>query len=170
MAQGSERKRCQTRTRSRAKTKELTAPLLAVGIAASAGGLEALCELVLHLPKRPRVTCIVVQHLSPTHRSLLVDLLRRETSLTVQEVMSGIAPQVNNIYVTPPGSNVRLEGGKLQLSQATERGIPKPSADLFFSSLADDQGENAIGVVLSGTGKDGWRGGCGPRTLLLGRI
>ncbi|MGC1951245.1 MAG: EAL domain-containing protein [Gammaproteobacteria bacterium] len=158
MALGAKRKQGESNTSCRAKAPEPAAPLLVVGIAASAGGLEALCELVLHLPKRSRVTCVVVQHLSPTHRSLLVDLLRRETSLAVQEAKSGLAPQANNIYVTPPGSNITLEHGKLQLTQATERGVPKPSADRFFASLANDQGEHAIGVILSGTGKDGAKG------------
>jgi two-component system CheB/CheR fusion protein len=131
---------------------------IVVGIGASAGGLEALRTLVSHLPAHAGVAYVVAQHLSPTHHSMLVTLLGRETRLPVAEVTDGLAPQADCIYVTPARTNVTMENGRLRLAEATKRTLPKPSVDEFFVSLAEDQGENAIGVVLSGTGSDGARG------------
>jgi two-component system CheB/CheR fusion protein len=137
-----------------------TAPAAAaiVGVGASAGGLEALRALVSHLPPQAGLTYVIAQHLSPTHHSMLVTLLARETRLPVAEVTNGLTPQANVIYVTPARTNVTVENGRLRLTEATRRTSPKPSVDEFFLSLAEDQGENAIGVVLSGTGTDGARG------------
>jgi two-component system CheB/CheR fusion protein len=133
-------------------------PLIAVGIAASAGGLEALRDLVGQLPAVSRLAYVVVQHLSPSHRSLLVDLLRRETALQVLEIAQGMTPAANTVYITPPGVNVELRAGALHLTEARRPGIPKPSADHFLASLASEYGDNAIAVVLSGTGTDGAKG------------
>jgi two-component system CheB/CheR fusion protein len=136
---------------------ELDAPVI-VGIGASAGGLEALRQLVAQLPDESRFTYIVAQHLSPTHQSMLVPLLSRETRLPVLEVSEGLAPEPNVVYITPARWNVAIREGRLHLTEATTPGTPKPSIDFFFASLAEDQGEMGVAVVLSGTGSDGARG------------
>lgn len=133
------------------------APYVA-GIGSSAGGLEALRLLVAHLPPKSAYAYVVAQHLSPTHESMLVTLLARETPLSVVQVTDGVRPEPNVIYVTPARSNVTYEKGLLRLSAATRPATPKPSIDDFFISLAEELGEHAIGIVLSGTGSDGARG------------
>lgn len=129
-----------------------------VGIGASAGGLEALQKLVRHLPHNTKQAYVVVQHLSATHRSLLKSLLARESNLAVQEITSGMVPEPNNIYVTPTRANLIIQEGKFVLAEGDQSVSPKPSVDEFFISLAEEFGENAIGIVLSGTGSDGARG------------
>ena len=126
------------------------------GIGSSAGGLEALQDLLSHLPHSLRnVAFIVAQHLSPTHKSMLVQLLSRETKLLVSEARNGDTIEPNNVYITPPDNEISVSGGKLWL-QKPKGGIgPKPSVDVLFQSLAEDFKENVIGIILSGTGSDG---------------
>ena len=127
-----------------------------VAIAASAGGLEATSLLAQYLPLDLNCCYIVAQHMSPSHTSILVQLLSRETKLKVEELGEKVAPKSSVIYIPPPGKDVRFRDGHIVLT--APEGHPassKPSADLLFSSLADAVGENAIGVVLSGTGSDG---------------
>lgn len=133
-------------------------PLYYVGIGASAGGLEALRPFVLGLPAHANMTYIVAQHMSPDHRSLMVELLARETSLKVEEASNNMPPKADTIYVAPPNSDVTVINGKLHISKPTNTIGPKPSVDRFFISLADDQEDHAIGIILSGTGSDGARG------------
>jgi two-component system CheB/CheR fusion protein len=129
-----------------------------IGIGASAGGLEALVQFLSNLPAGLGAPIIVIQHLSPTHKSMLVQLLARQTTLAVTEAKDGDAPEGDHIYVAPPNHNLALNGGVLHLSRPAMAGAPKPSVDMFFESLAAHAGENAIGVVLSGTGSDGAKG------------
>lgn len=129
-----------------------------VGIGASAGGLEALRVLVRLLPPGLGACCAVAQHLSPTHRSMLVELLARETSFRVVEIADGLVPEADCVYVTPATCHVRFVGGAFRLEPASQAGIPKPSVDEFFGSLATAFEERAVGVILSGTGSDGARG------------
>ncbi len=129
-----------------------------VGIGASAGGLEALRMLVAVLPAGFNTAYVVAQHLSPTHRSLLSELLGRETGLKVIEIAEGTAPQADTVHITPASCHVRLLHGRFSLEPATRAGTPKPSVDALFESLAASQQQLAIGVVLSGTGSDGARG------------
>ena len=133
-------------------------PLYYVGIGASAGGLEALRPFVAGLPAHANMTYIVAQHMSPDHRSLMVELLARETTLTVAEASNNLPPKADTIYVAPPNSDVTVTNGKLHVSKPTNTVGPKPSVDRFFVSLADDQEDRAIGIILSGTGSDGARG------------
>jgi two-component system CheB/CheR fusion protein len=133
-------------------------PLYYVGIGASAGGLEALRPFVAGLPAHANMTYIVAQHMSPDHRSLMVELLARETSLKVAEASNNLPPEADTIYVAPPNSDVTVVNGKLHVSKPTNTVGPKPSVDRFFVSLADDQEDRAIGIILSGTGSDGARG------------
>lgn len=126
-----------------------------VGIGSSAGGLEALRSLFGALQPTGNLSFVVVQHLSPVHRSRLVELIGHSTNLQVKEVASGTQPKPGIVYITPPNKDVRIVNGKLLLQKPTQKIGPKPSVDLFFRSLAEDAGENAVGIVLSGTGSDG---------------
>jgi len=133
-------------------------PLFYVGIGASAGGLEALRPFVAHLPTQANMTYILAQHMSPDHRSLMVELLARETTLQVIEASDNTLPKADTLYVAPPNSDITVAHGKLIISKPTNTIGPKPSVDRFFISLADDREDKAIGIILSGTGSDGARG------------
>lgn len=126
-----------------------------VGIGASAGGLEALTTMIGALPADLGIAYVVIQHLSPTHRSMMVQLLGRETALAVREITEGIQPEPDVIYVAPASRNVILREGRFALIETKREALPKPSANTFFASLAAEKGEDAIGVILSGTGSDG---------------
>lgn len=145
------------------KQAAVTAPLaeernFIVGIGASAGGLEALSDLIRMLPDDLGVPYIIVQHLSPTHRSMMVPLLARETSMMVKDAEDGEIPLSNVIYVTPANWNIVLKDGVMRLLVPGKTVLPKPSATALFKSLAEEKGEDAIGVILSGTGSDGSAG------------
>lgn len=129
-----------------------------VGIGASAGGLEALSNLIGALPTDLGLSYVVIQHLSPTHRSMMVQLLGRETAMAVQEIEHDGLPQPNVIYVAPASRNLTMREGRFFLVEAPREAMPRPSVNVFFSSLAIEKGEDAIGVVLSGTGTDGASG------------
>jgi two-component system CheB/CheR fusion protein len=127
-----------------------------VGIGSSAGGLEALTLLLPGLPTGLGLRYVVVQHMSPTHRSMMVQLLGRISSMEVLDVTHGCIPEPDKVYVTPPNTNVALnEDGSLHLMEPPPETVPKPSVNVFFTSLAEVVGDRAIGVVLSGTGSDG---------------
>ena len=127
-----------------------------VALAASAGGLEAISGLLQSLPKTSPAIYVVAQHMSPSHKSLLTTLLARETQLDVIEIEGTTDPKPDTIYITPPNSDVIVEGGQLKLVPPSGHpASPKPSGDRLFKSLAEDQGENCVGIVLSGTGSDG---------------
>ncbi|MFZ2989403.1 CheR family methyltransferase, partial [Ideonella sp.] len=127
-----------------------------VGIGSSAGGLEALTTLVPGLPSGLGLRYVVVQHMSPTHRSMMAQLLGRTTQMPVLEITDGCMPMADTVYVTPPNSNVILhEDGSLRLLEPPNETVPKPSVNLFFESMAESVADRAIGVVLSGTGSDG---------------
>jgi two-component system CheB/CheR fusion protein len=129
-----------------------------VGIGASAGGLEALSDLIGSLPDDLGLPYIIVQHLSPTHRSMMVPLLARETSMLVKDAEDGETPLANVIYVTPANWNIIMKDGVMRLLVPGKTVMPKPSATALFNSLAEEKGEDAIGVILSGTGSDGAAG------------
>lgn len=126
-----------------------------VGIGASAGGLEALSVLISNLPDNLGASYVIVQHMSPNHRSMLVQLIARETPMPVSEIEDGTQPQPDHIYITPPNRNLVLNEGVFVLTEPSAEIMPKPSVNIFFGSLAEDRGEDAIGVILSGTGSDG---------------
>ena len=131
---------------------------ICVGIGASAGGLEALRDFCAELKPGHQITYIVAQHLSPSHTSMMVDLLRRECRLDVCEAEDGVIPEASRIYVTPPNRDIELSAGHIRLTEARIGPGPKPNINRFFNSLAIDQGANSIGVILSGTGTDGATG------------
>src|SRR6185295_1989417 len=128
-----------------------------VGIGASAGGLEALGELVKHVPMDD-MAFVVVQHLAPHHESILPQLLSRSSKVKVVAAEEGMPAEPNRVYVIPPNSNLALLGGVLRLVPPPEDGRPRLPIDYFFRSLAQDKGNAAIGVILSGTGTDGTLG------------
>ena len=140
-----------------AKPEDIDDPIpYVVGIGASAGGLEAIRELMKNVSSKVNATYVVVQHMAPKHRSLLTTLIGRETHLEVLEIEDGVAPLPSTVYVTPPNNDVILKDGVLRLvPPSPELAAPKPSVDRFFISLAEDAHEHAVGVVLSGTGSDG---------------
>jgi two-component system CheB/CheR fusion protein len=126
-----------------------------VGIGASAGGLEAFTELLRHLPPDAGLAYVLVQHLDPTHRSLLSELLGRASALPVNQITDNTRVEANHIYVIPPNCDLALQHGVLKLSPRARNGGPARSIDHFLESLAADQKEQAIAVILSGAGSDG---------------
>lgn len=131
-----------------------------VGIGSSAGGLKAFEAFFTAMPaaKDPDMAFVLVQHLAPEHKSILVDLIKRFTRLQVLTVEDGMAVQANCIYVIPPDRDMALLNGTLQLLKPVlPRGQHLP-IDFFFRSLAEDLHERAICIVLSGTGNDGTLG------------
>jgi two-component system CheB/CheR fusion protein len=129
-----------------------------VGLGASAGGLEALEQFLRHLPPKSGLAFVVVQHLDPTHKGMLVELLQRSTAMPVMQAQDGVKVEREHVYVIPPGKDISLMHGALHLlPQTSPRGLNLP-IDFFFRSLAEDQQERSIGVVLSGMGSDGTLG------------
>lgn len=126
-----------------------------VGIGSSAGGLEALEEFFSHLPPDPQIAFVVVSHQHPSHASLLPEILRRWTSLPVREASDSLRLEPNTVYLPPPGSRLAILHAVLHLMESGQGERPFLPIDYFFRSLAEDQQEKAIGIVLSGTGTDG---------------
>lgn len=134
---------------------ESAAPFFVVGIGASAGGLEACGKMLDALPPQPGMAFILVQHLDPTHESMMVDLLSTHTSLKVLQATDGMHIECDNVYVIPPGMSLSVTPGTLHLSQPLTRHGARLPFDFLLQSLASGYGPRAIGVVLSGTGSDG---------------
>jgi two-component system CheB/CheR fusion protein len=129
-----------------------------VGIGASAGGLEAFRRLLGSLPKDTGMAYVLVQHLDPSHDSILADLLAQSTQLEVSEVKGDVCVAPNQIYVIPPSKGLILVDGTLKLVPRSSVGpVPMP-IDSFLRTLAEVQGSQAIGVILSGMGSDGTLG------------
>ncbi len=129
-----------------------------VGIGASAGGLEAVSELLGGLPETTGMAFLLVQHLDPKHDSLLTEILAKKTPLPVAEMQDGMAIEPNCFYVIPPNTTLTLSGGRLRLTGREPVSRQPVSVDVLLQSLAEEQGYNAIGVILSGSGSDGARG------------
>lgn len=129
-----------------------------VGIGASAGGLEALKHFLDHVPTESGMAFVIVQHLDPDHKGLLVELLQRITPMKVNQVEDQMRVAPNQVYVIPPNKNMTILNGILHLFDfVTARGLRLP-IDYFFRSLADDRRDRSIGVILSGMGSDGTLG------------
>ena len=126
-----------------------------VGVAASAGGLEAFTQLLSHLPTDTGMAFVLIQHLSPDHQSLLTEILTRVTQMPVREVQNGTIVEPNHVYVIPPNAKMILSGGVLELSPREKVFGKYMPGDAFFTSLAVDRGHQAIAVVLSGGDGDG---------------
>jgi two-component system, chemotaxis family, CheB/CheR fusion protein len=128
-----------------------------VGIGASAGGLEAFTQLLSHLPINTGMAFVLVQHLDPSQKSLLSEILSRTTQMPVREVQDGMMVEPNHVYVIPPNTMMTSAQGVLHLTPRKKRGVSM-SIDGFFYSLAEDRGPKAIGIVLSGADGDGSKG------------
>ncbi|MFW6052893.1 MAG: chemotaxis protein CheB, partial [Desulfosalsimonas sp.] len=131
-----------------------------VGIGASAGGLAAFEAFFSGMPKDkdPNMAFVIVQHLAPDHKSLLTELIQRYTRMEVFEVEDGMAVRPKCTYIIPPGKVLAFIDGVLQLLEPTAPRGQRMPIDYFFRTLAQDLGERAIGIVLSGTGSDGTLG------------
>ena len=130
-------------------------PFPIVGIGASAGGLEALEQFLRNVPGNSGMAFVIVQHLDPTHKGIMPELLQRTTSMEVFQVNDRMMVQPNCVYVIPPNTDMSILHGVLHLFEPTvSRGLRLP-IDFFLRSLADDRQEHSIGVILSGMGSDG---------------
>src|SRR3989339_958185 len=135
--------------------KTLISDFPIVGIGASAGGLEALEQFFKNMPKDNGMAFVVIQHLDPNHVDILAELLQRTTSMPVAQVTDRLPVKPNHVYVIPPNKSMSILNGTLHLFEPIEsRGLRLP-VDFFFRSLADDQQEKSIGIILSGMGSDG---------------
>ncbi|MEP0872078.1 ATP-binding protein [Trichocoleus desertorum AS-A10] len=129
-----------------------------VGIAASAGGLEAFTQLLSGLPIDTGMAFVFIQHLSPEHESLLTEILTRKTPMPVHEVQNGMKVKPNTVYVIPPNTQMTLSDDILRLSPREKTAGKYLPGDTFFTSLATDRGHKAIAIILSGTDGDGSQG------------
>ncbi|MDT8441184.1 MAG: chemotaxis protein CheB [Desulfuromonadales bacterium] len=133
-------------------------PFPIVGIGASAGGLEALEQFLRHVPPDSGLAFVVIQHLDPTHKAMLTELLQRATGMKTFQARDRMQVKPNRVYVIPPNKDMSILHGALHLFEPTApRGLRLP-IDFFLRSLAEDLQERSIGVILSGMGSDGTLG------------
>lgn len=130
---------------------------LIVGVGASAGGLEVLQQFFNAMPRISGCAFVVVQHLSPDHRSMLPEILSKQTKMPVIQARNEIKVMPNHVYLIPPRNNMVLHDDHLYLSEYDTTQVNHP-IDIFFDSLAKEMGDRGVAVVLSGTGSDGTRG------------
>ena len=141
------------------KSTKLKSPII-VGIGASAGGLEALQQFLAYLPEeevKDYYAFVIVQHLSPDYKSLMVEILSKHTKLKVKQIENDVDVEAGTIYLNPPKNNIIYKNQKLFLEEYTAAAIHYP-INVFLESIAENVGEQAIGIVLSGTGSDGTAG------------
>jgi two-component system, chemotaxis family, CheB/CheR fusion protein len=129
-----------------------------IGIGASAGGLEPINELFDSMPDDTNFSFVVIQHLSPDHKSLMGELLAKHTSMSIMEAEDGMMVKPNCIYLIPNKKIMTLANGVLKLQDKERYQVPNNAIDTFFESLAKDKGKNAVAIILSGTGSDGTKG------------
>lgn len=130
-----------------------------VAIASSAGGLNALSQVLGQLPANFPVAIVVVQHLDPRHPSLMADILNRRTPLAVQQAAIDDHLQPGNVYIAPPNRHLLVNpDGTLSLTQTELVNFVRPAADVLFGSVATSYKDRAIAIVLTGTGSDGGMG------------
>jgi two-component system CheB/CheR fusion protein len=133
-------------------------PRYVVGIGASAGGLESLEKLFRNLSPHTGMAFVVLQHLSPDFKSMMYELLGRDTAMTIHRAEEGMVVEANSVYLLPPKKEMTIQGGRLRVTDRDpSRGFALP-IDLFLESLACDCGPRAIAIILSGSGSDGSRG------------
>jgi two-component system CheB/CheR fusion protein len=129
-----------------------------VGIGASAGGLETLNAFFSIMPSDSNVAFVIIQHLSPKHKSIMASLMDKHTRMTVSQIEDGTKLEPNHVYLNPPGKNVSIFNNRLHLLDIVKSSAINMPVDFFFRSLSEDQGDNAIGIILSGTASDGTMG------------
>jgi two-component system CheB/CheR fusion protein len=153
------RKEHTTKKTTRSKTTKTQRDLHVVAIGASAGGLEAIHTFFDNMPSSDSLAFIIIQHLSPNHKSLLAELVAKHTSMQVFEVKDNMPVEPGCIYIIPPKKLMTIKNCVLELSdKSTTDQAPNTAIDIFLQSLAADQKEKSIAVILSGTGTDGSRG------------
>ncbi|WP_185966545.1 CheR family methyltransferase, partial [Methylosinus sporium] len=126
-----------------------------VGVGASAGGIQALESLFRTMPANPGMSFVVIMHLAPDRKSLLTDILGHHAKMSVEVARDGLRLEKDKIYVIPPAAVLTIASGRLRLIATDVAHHERSPIDVFFSALARDRGESAIGVVLSGSGSDG---------------
>ncbi len=126
-----------------------------VGLGASAGGLEAFRAFLTHMRPDSGMAFVLVQHLDPLHKSLMHELLAPHTAMPVRQAEDGDVVEPNHVYIIPPNALLNVQDGMLRVTNPENTRAPRTSIDVFFRSLAEDQGDNAVAVVLSGIGHDG---------------
>lgn len=156
------KKKSPSARRPKASAKAPTSPahfsFPIVGIGASAGGLEALEQFLSRVPPGSGMAFVIVQHLDPTHKGIMPELLQRSTGMKVIQVKDRTTVQPGCVYVIPPNKDMSILHGVLHLlAPASPRGLRLP-IDFFFRALAQDQQEHSVGVILSGMGSDGTLG------------
>ncbi len=140
---------------SMSRTHAKTPPQLVVGIGASAGGLEAFQAFFVHLPPDTGMAFVLVQHLSPDHESALTEILARTAPIPVVEAVQGMLLEPDRVHVIPPDATLTVAHGRLHVVKPAPPRASRRPIDSFFMSLAKDQGDNAVSIVLSGVGSDG---------------
>lgn len=140
------------------ETGESSQRFYVVGIGASAGGLEAFLELLRALPPRAGMAFVVVQHLEPNYESQLAEILSRATPMPVVQAEEAMHVERDHVYVIPPNTVMIIKDATLHLAPRSQSDKPHYPIDIFFESLATDQGPNAVGIVLSGGASDGAQG------------
>ena len=131
---------------------------LVVGIGASAGGLEAFLTFFAHLPRDTGMAFVLVQHLSPSHDSMLTEILAKAATIPVVEATDDMPLVANRAHVIPQDATLTIKDGRLRVSKPAPPRSDRRPIDSFFASLAEDQAENAVCIVLSGVGSDGAAG------------
>ena len=152
-------------TKAASRTQHVTAPRLApgadavirlvVGLGASAGGLDAFKSFFASMPPRSGMAFVLVQHLDPHHKSLLVELLAKHTAMPVLQAEDGMAAVADHVFIIPPNAVLTIEDGVLRVATPAPPREHRKPIDMFFLSLAEDQGEKSVCVILSGSGSDG---------------
>ena len=136
-------------------TNQNSSKFLYIGIGASAGGLDALKKFLSNIPENSGMAFIIVQHMDPTHKSGLVNILSHYTKIKVEEVIDGVQIKPDHVYIIPPNKDMGILDGKLQLMEPIEpHGLRMP-INYFLTSLSQDQQDRSVGVILSGFGTDG---------------
>jgi two-component system CheB/CheR fusion protein len=133
-------------------------PFPVVGIGASAGGLEAFIEFFEAMPDDSGIAFVLVQHLPPDRESLVAEILQKHTRMPVHEVEDGMTVDADNVYVIRPGHTLTIENGKLHLGESLAKPGHNRPVDDFFRSLAEEQRERAICIIMSGMGSNGSSG------------
>lgn len=149
-------KRAKRRPEAKPTVEPVSFPI--VGIGASAGGFEAIAEMLTVLPVDTGMAFVLIQHLDPTHESMLAPLLARKSKIPVTQVTDALAVEPNRVYVIPPNTQMGIQDGSLKLVKRAPAGERNMPIDHFFQSLAAYRKDGAIGVILSGTATDGTLG------------
>ena len=129
-----------------------------IAVGASAGGLEALKAFFKKIPAGDNNAYVVIQHLSPDYKSMMGELLSKNTNLPIVQITDNMKMKSGHVYLIPPANNLKLDGDHLILIDKPNNQTLNLPIDMFFESMAKQRKEKSIGIVLSGTGSDGTRG------------